>query len=54
MPWKERSVGKVSEEIAACLAKGNASSATRLAFRLLSDTTNQIGKLAAALRPKHQ
>ena len=35
MPWKENSVGDVGEEIAACLAKGDSSSAIRLAFRFL-------------------
>ena len=33
--WKENSVGDVGEEIAACLAKGDSSSAIRLAFRFL-------------------
>jgi hypothetical protein len=35
MVWKENSVGDVGEEIAACLAKGDSSSAIRLAFRFL-------------------
>jgi hypothetical protein len=35
MPWKESSVSDVGEEIAACLAKGDSNSATRLAFRFL-------------------
>jgi hypothetical protein len=33
--WKENSVGDVGEEIAACLTKGDSSSAIRLAFRFL-------------------
>jgi len=35
MPWIENSVSAVGEEIAGCLAKGDANSATRLAFRFL-------------------
>jgi hypothetical protein len=35
MPWKEESVSDVAEEISACLAKGDLSSATRLAFHFL-------------------
>ena len=35
MPWNENSVNDVGEEIAACLAKGDLNSATRLAFRFL-------------------
>jgi hypothetical protein len=35
MSWIENSVGELAEEIAACLAKGDANSATRLAFRFL-------------------
>jgi hypothetical protein len=35
MVWKENSVGELAEEISACLAKGDSSAATRIAFRLL-------------------
>ena len=35
MKWNENSVRDVGEEIAACLAKGDFNSATRLAFRFL-------------------
>jgi hypothetical protein len=35
MTWQEHTVGDVSEEIAACLAKGDSNSATRLAFHFL-------------------
>lgn len=35
MPWKENSVGELAEEITTCLAKGDSSAATRLAFRFL-------------------
>jgi hypothetical protein len=35
MTWKENTVIGVSEEIAACLAKGDSNSATRLAFRFV-------------------
>lgn len=35
MSWRENDVKDVSEEIAACLALGDTSSATRLAFRFL-------------------
>jgi hypothetical protein len=35
MPWKEISVRELAEEIAACLAKGDSSAATRLAFRFI-------------------
>jgi hypothetical protein len=33
MMWQENSIGELAEEIADCLAKGDSSSATRLAFR---------------------
>jgi hypothetical protein len=35
MSWKETSVRELAEEIAACLAKGDSSAATRLAFRFV-------------------
>jgi hypothetical protein len=35
MSWQEHSARDVSEEIAACLTKGDTGSATRLAFRFL-------------------
>jgi hypothetical protein len=35
MAWNETSVSELSEEVAACLAKGDVNSATRLAFRFL-------------------
>lgn len=35
MPWNENSVNDVGEEVAECLAKGDPSSAIRLAFRFL-------------------
>lgn len=35
MAWGESSVSDLAEEIAACVAKGDANSATRLAFRFL-------------------
>ena len=35
MPWNENSVSDAGEEIAACLAKGDINSATRLTFRFL-------------------
>jgi hypothetical protein len=35
MSWKENTAREVGEEIAACLAKGDASSAIRLAFHFL-------------------
>jgi hypothetical protein len=35
MMWQENSIGEVAEEIADCLAKGDSSAATRLAFRFL-------------------
>jgi hypothetical protein len=35
MQWKENSVRELAEEMADCLAKGDSSAATRLAFRFL-------------------
>jgi hypothetical protein len=35
MAWRESSVGELAEEIAACLAEGEANTATRLAFRFV-------------------
>ncbi len=35
MIWRENSIGELAEEIAGCLAKGDPSAATRLAFRFL-------------------
>jgi hypothetical protein len=40
--WKENSICETAEEIAACLAKGDPTAATRLAFRFLEryETSN--------------